>query len=482
MSSKQESGNQGRILVTGSTGYIGGRLVTDLLERGHTVRVLVRDEGRIIGRPWYGRVEVAVADMEDAEATARALENVDTAYYLVHSMRDGSDFAIREKRIVENFIQAASGVKHVIYLGGLQPRNNSGRTSRHLSSRSEVGQLLRDALPVTEFRAGPVIGSGSASFEMLRYLTERLPLMVTPRWVSNPIQCIGIHDMLDYLLAASEMEAAGIVEVGGNSLTFQEMMQVYAEVRGLKRIFLPVPVLTPGLAAEWIQFVTPISRNMAVPIVKGMISPLLADTTRAEELFPDIRPEQYRQSVQRALDKLNAGEVETHWSGARGNWPARELTHQEGLARDIRSVQVPASPQAVFAVVSSLGGRSGWLVDNWLWQIRGVLDKLAGGPGLRRGRRDPEELLQGESVDFWRVEEIRPGKLLRLRAEMRLPGAAWLQWEVMPEEGECRLMQSSLFAPTGTLGSLYWNLLYPVHNLMFGRLIRAIARRACSSS
>lgn len=469
----------GRILVTGSTGYIGGRLVVDLLERGYPVRVLVRDARRITGRIWHDSVEIVEADLEDAQATARALVGIDTAYFLVHSMQAGSDFAERERRIAENFIRAASEVRHVIYLGGLQPSGTSSKGSLHLRSRSEVGEMLRAALPVTEFRAGPVIGSGSASFEMLRYLTERLPLMVTPRWVSNQIQCIGIHDMLAYLLAAIDMEPAGVVEVGSPSLTFQEMMEVYADVRGLKRVFIPVPVLTPGLAAEWIQFVTPVSRNMAVPIVKGMISPLLADTSRAEELFPGIRPESYRRSVERALAKLSEGMVETHWSGARGAWPARELAHQEGLARDIRSLYVPASPQKVFAVLSSLGGQTGWLADNWLWQLRGVMDKIAGGPGLRRGRRDPRQLLAGESVDFWRVEEIRQDSLLRLRAEMKLPGSAWLQWEVRAENEGSRLMQSSLFAPTGTIGALYWNLLYPVHNLMFGRLIRAIANRAC---
>jgi uncharacterized protein YbjT (DUF2867 family) len=481
MTEDMQKGTAGRILVTGSTGYIGGRLVADLIDRSAAVRVFVRDAGRIAGRPWIDKVEVVEGDMEDADATAAALAGIDTAYYLVHSMQQGSDFAQRDRRIAENFIRAAGDVRHVIYLGGLQPVNAGNKSSQHLESRSEVGEMLRSALPVTEFRAGPVIGSGSASFEMLRYLTERLPLMVTPRWVSNQIQCIGIHDMLAYLLAAGEREASGIVEVGSSSLTFQEMMEVYADVRGLKRIFIPVPVLTPALAAEWIQFVTPISRNMAVPIVKGMISPLLADTTRAEELFPEIRPEQYRASVQRALDRLHAGDVETHWSGAQGSWPVRDVMHEEGVARDVRSVLVTADPAAVFSVVSSLGGRTGWLVDNWVWQLRGTLDKLIGGPGLRRGRRHPSQLMQGESVDFWRVEEMEQGRLLRLRAEMKLPGTAWLQWEIRPEDGGSRLMQSAMFAPTGTMGSLYWNMLYPIHNMMFGRLIRAIARRAVAA-
>lgn len=467
------------VLVTGATGYIGGRLVPALLERGYTVRVLARDSRRVAGRDWAGDVEVVEGDLEDPESTARALAGMDAAYYLVHSMQAGADFAGRDRRAAQNFIAGGQHLRHVVYLGGLVPKVEAGSSaSAHLSSRSEVGKLLRDNLPTTELRAGPVIGSGSASFEMLRYLTERLPVMVAPRWVKNRIQCIGIRDMLAYLLEALDGSPVGVVDVGSDALNFREMMQQYASVRGLKRVIIPVPVLTPGLAAEWIQFVTPISRNMAVPIVKGMIYPLLADTAKARELYPQVKPESYRASVRRALSKLEAGDVETHWSGAQGRPPVRELTHWEGMARDVRSVYVSAAPEQVFAIVSTLGGRRGWLSDNWLWRLRGVLDKMVGGPGLRRGRRDPRELLRGETVDFWRVEEIRAPELLRLRAEMKLPGAAWLQWEIIREESGCRLVQSSLFAPAGTLGWLYWNALYPVHNKIFGRLLRAVAAKA----
>jgi hypothetical protein len=371
-------------------------------------------------------------------------------------------------------------VQLVIYLGGLMPE--AGQASTHLASRAEVGKILRAGLPTTELRAGPIIGAGSASFEMVRYLTERLPVMVAPRWVGNPVQPVAVRDVLSYLLAALEREPLGVVEIGGDALSFKQMMEVYAQVRGLRRMIVPVPVLAPGLAARWVGLVTPIPNRLAVPIIEGVIHPLLADTARARLLFPVIQPLTYRSAVEEALGAIERGEVETRWSGALGSGSTVELSDREGLIREVRSVRIEASPQGVFETFSSLGGDRGWLVWNWAWWLRGLVDRVTGGPGLRRGRRHPRELLAGEAVDFWRVEMVVPPRLLRLRAEMNLPGRAWLQWEAVPDGDGTRLVQTALFAPVGLAGALYWNLLYPAHRMIFSGLVRAIAREAMAEA
>jgi uncharacterized protein YbjT (DUF2867 family) len=299
------------VLVTGATGYIGSRLVPALIAAGHSVRVLVRSRSSLRQHPWAKEVQAVEGDIADHAAAAEALQGVKIAYYLVHSMAAGPRFADLDARAARSFIAGAGGIEHVIYLGGLVPAEMDTALSEHLSSRQEVGQMLRDSLPVTEFRAGPVIGAGSASFEMVRHLTDKLPVMVAPRWISNLIQCIGIDDMLAYLIEAVDAGPAGIVEVGSDRITFRQMMLTYAAVRGLKRVIIPVPVLTPGLAAEWIQFVTPISRNLAVPIVKGMIKSLVADTAKAEMLFPQVRPASFRSCVEHALGMSRAALDET---------------------------------------------------------------------------------------------------------------------------------------------------------------------------
>ena len=469
-----------RVLVTGATGYIGGRLIPRLIERGHGVRILVRDPRRIAGRPWFERVEVAQADLMDSRGLRDALDGMDAAYYLVHSMYAHGSFVDLDRRAARNFIEAAGGIRQVIYLGGLLPQGP--RLSAHLSSRAEVGAMLREHLPALEFRAGPVIGAGSGSFEMLRYLTERLPLMITPRWVSNEVQPIAIEDVLAYLLLGLERSATGIVEIGGERLTFRKMMEEYAAVRGLKRTIVPVPVLAPALAARWVGLITPIPNRLAVPLIQGVISPVVADTTRAEHLFPEVRPIRYREAVRMALDHTLAGRVETRWSSALGGGPAYEVSDWEGLIREVRSLHVAAPPEQVFRVFTSLGGDRGWLVWNWAWRLRGWFDRISGGPGLRRGRRDPRELLAGEAVDFWRVEEIDPPRLLRLRAEMRMPGKAWLQWEAQAEAGGTRLVQTAGFEPDALAGWAYWWGLYPIHRLVFSDLVRAIAREALKAA
>jgi len=465
-----------RILVTGATGYIGGRLVPRLVEEGHQVRVLVRDPGRIAGRPWADRVELAVGDVEAPASLSTACRGVDTAYYLVHLMGSGRDFPERDRAAARNFVAAAAGVGRVIYLGGLVPQGE--RISPHLASRAEVGAILRAGLPTLEFRAGPVIGSGSASFEMVRYLTERLPAMIAPRWILNEVQPIAVRDVLSYLLLALERGEEGVYNIGSAPLTFKAMMQEFARVRGLRRLIVPVPVLAPKLAALWVGLVTPIPNRLAVPLIEGVVHPVVADTSVARSTYPEVEPTPYPEAVRRALRTIEASGVQTRWSGAIGPDPFFELAEVEGLIRETRRTWTPASCESVFRVLSSLGGDRGWLFWNWAWRVRGVLDRLVGGPGLRRGRRDPTALLPGDAVDFWRVEAVEPPRLLRLRAEMKLPGQAWLQWEAEPENGGTQLVQSALFAPKGLSGTLYWKALYPAHKIIFSAMVRRIAREA----
>jgi uncharacterized protein YbjT (DUF2867 family) len=463
------------ILVTGATGYIGGRLIPRLIEAGHRVRVLVRDASRIAGRSWVQSVDVAVGNILDRDAVARALADVDVAYYLVHSMMTAG-FRDTDRRAAETFVSAAPpSLRRVVYLGGLLPRGE--QRSQHLRSRAEVGEILRASLRALEFRAGPIIGSGSASFEMLRYLTERLPAMVAPRWIENLVQPVAIRDVLSYLVAAAEDGGTGVVEIGADRLRFRDMMLTYASVRGLRRRIIAVPVLAPRVAGLWVGLVTPIPNRLAVPLIEGIVEPVVADTQRARELFPQIAPLSYRDAVTAAL-KPDL-EVETRWSGAlHGGAAGFELTDREGLMREVRSLPVNASASRIFGTFTSLGGDRGWRVWNSAWRLRGFMDRILGGPGLRRGRRHPQQLLIGEALDFWRVEALEPDRLLRLRAEMKVPGQAWLQWEVVREGALNRLVQTAMFAPRGLFGAIYWYALYPLHARIFSDLARVIASEA----
>ncbi len=463
-----------RILVTGATGYIGGRLIPRLLAAGHAVRVMVRDASRIAGRPWLPDVEVAVGDVLDRDSLVRALEGADQAFYLIHSMM-AAGFETLDRSGAENFGSAApSTLRKVIYLGGLLPKGE--QRSKHLRSRAEVGSTLARSLPVLEFRAGPIIGSGSASFEMVRYLTERLPAMVAPRWIDNQVQPIAIDDVLRYLVAAVDRDETGVVEIGADRLTFRQMMQGYASIRGLRRIIVPVPVLAPRVAGLWVGLVTPIPNSLAVPLMEGIVEPVLADTSRARAMMPAIDPMTYREAVSAALEE--AEDAETRWSGALHATNVVELTDREGAIREVRSIEVGAPPSRVFDSFTSLGGARGWLAWNGAWWLRGALDRLVGGPGLRRGRRHPQHLLPGEALDFWRVDSIEHDRLLRLRAEMKVPGDASLQWEVAAEGSGSRLVQTAMFVPRGLAGVLYWYLLYPLHARIFSDLASAIARDA----
>jgi uncharacterized protein YbjT (DUF2867 family)/uncharacterized protein YndB with AHSA1/START domain len=411
------------------------------------------------------------------------MSGVRVAYYLIHSMGAGADFEQRDIIAARNFGNAAkaAGVERIIYLGGLA--ESSSELSHHLRSRQQTGEALREAgVSVTEFRAGVIVGSRSVSFEMIRYLTERVPVMICPRWVYTRTQPIGIRDVLDYLTAAVAVpESTGrIIEIGGaDVVTYGEMMMTYAKARGLRRWLVPVPVLTPRLSSLWVNLVTPIPSSIARPLVEGLRNENVVRDNLVRELFPSIRPADYRTSVDRALEQLEASTVETAWSDALST-SQRDvapvvLTDQEGMIVEHRSRIVSAKPSRVFEAFTGLGGKRGWLYMDWAWRLRGLADRIVGGVGMRRGRRDPNKLRVGDALDFWRVEAVEPGRLLRLRAEMKVPGKAWLQFTATPREDSTTLLeQTAFFAPKGLAGLLYWYALYPIHRIIFSGLVERI--------
>jgi uncharacterized protein YbjT (DUF2867 family) len=479
------------ILVTGVTGYVGGRLVPRLLAAGYRVRCLARDPTRLEGRAWLNQVELAQGDMLQSDSLAAAMRDVWVVYYLVHSLGSGNDFSERDLAAARNCAQAAraAGVKRIIYLGGLG--NPQANLSPHLRSRQQTGEVLCEAgVPVTEFRAAVIVGSGSLSFEMIRYLTERLPVMICPKWVFTRIQPIAIRNVLDYLVAALACpESAGrVLEIGGKDvLTYSGMMTGYAHARGLKRRLIAVPVLTPRLSSYWVHLVTPIPAAIAQPLIKGLGNEVIVRDDTALRLFPDIELLDFETSVRLALARVQTQGVETAWSDAltssQGDRIPVTLISREGLIIEQRQRAVPAPVEAVYRSFARLGGKRGWLYMDWAWQLRGMLDRLCGGVGMRRGRRDPEDLRVGDSLDFWRVEMVEPGRLIRLRAEMKVPGRAWLEFEGRPEsQQQTLLLQTAFFEPKGLLGLLYWYALYPIHSLIFSGLIREIARQAGSES
>lgn len=473
-----------RILVTGATGYIGGRLVPRLLAKDHFVRCLARDYRRLQDRPWPG-VEIVDGDLAEPETLPFALEGIDAAYYLAHSMTGGRAFREQDGRMAEAFGEAAqrAGVKRIIYLGGL---GDPGEIrSKHLISRQEVGSKLAAAgVPVVEFRAAVIIGSGSASFEMIRHLTDRLPMIFAPRWVNTRCQPIGIRSVLDYLEEALEQtEAQGIYEIGGaDVLTYRQMILGYAQAKGLRRLILPIYMPGPAFSSRMIHLLTPIPHHLAAPLLESLGTEVVVRDDRALRTF-SVRPTGYAEALRRALGRVAADDVETTWSSSlastAGRQPiGRQLDNQEGLLVERHWRKIQAAPERVLEVVCGLGGQSGWPSGDALWQLRGAIDRLLGGVGMRRGRRHPRSLRVGDPVDFWRVEALVPGRLLRLRAETKLPGRAWLQFEVRPDGRRTHLEQTTFFEPHGLLGNLYWYALRPAHRFLFPGLIQAIQLRS----
>lgn len=452
------------------------------------MRCLVRDASRLQGRPWCAEVDLVEGDVLRPDSLRAAMDGVAAAYYLVHSLGAGANFSERDVQAARYFGAAAkaAGVGRIIYLGGLG--DPAADLSAHLRSRQQTGEALRESgLSVTEFRAGVIVGSGSLSFEMIRYLTERVPVMICPRWVYTRIQPIAVRNVLDYLVEALRVPASAsqIIEIGGaDVITYGEMLTFYAEVRGLRRWLVPVPVLTPKLSSYWVHFVTPIPAAIARPLIAGLRNEIIVRDDLAGRLFPDVHLLPYRTAVKLALEKLEVGAVETAWFGAistsQGDVSPVTLTTHEGMIMEQRQMPVDAPVDAIFRAFTGLGGARGWLYLNWTWQLRGAIDRLCGGVGLRRGRRDADDIRVGEALDFWRVEALEPGRLLRLRAEMKVPGKAWLQFEVNAQEGDCRpvLTQTAFFAPKGLMGLAYWYLLYPIHGVIFGGMIRRLATRA----
>lgn len=477
-----------KILVTGTTGYIGGRLVPRLLRQGYKVRCFVRDPERLRHRPWENQVEVVQGDVLAYETLAPALDGIDVAYYLIHSMGAGEDeFAERDRRAADNFGKAAqeAGLQRIIYLGGIQPK--ADRLSKHLQSRLETGDHLRRwAVPVTEFQAAVIVGSGSLSFELIRYLTERVPVLITPKWVRTPTQPIAVRNVLEYLTQALDVpESAGrIVEIGGEDvLTYGAMFRGYARVRGLRRLILDVPVLTPRLSSHWVGLVTPVNSKIARPLIEGLDNEVVVHDETARQLF-DVDLLSYEEAVRRALDRFDRDDVETMWSGAVSSSiddaeMIETLEEKEGLIRERLQIKVQAAPETVFGVIKSLGGETGWLYANVLWKVRGFVDLLVGGIGLRKSRRSYAHVREGDAIDFWRVEAVEENRLLRLRAEMKVPGKAWLQYEVAPADAACSVVtQTAFYEPKGLFGLLYWYFLYLPHRLIFPGMLRALGRRA----
>lgn len=483
-----------RCLVTGATGYVGGRLVRELLAKGHTVRVLARTPDKLRDFPWADQIEVVQGDAGDEQAVASAMQGMDVAYYLLHSLQEGPNLEAAEQAMASSFASAArsSALRRIVYLGGLAPDIQLREMSPHMRSRVQVGEILRrSGVPTAEFRAAVIIGSGSASFEMLRYLTERLPAMITPRWVRTKTQPIAIRDVLRYLVKAADLPPSvnRAFDIGGPEvLTYQEMMHRYAAVAGLRpRIILPINLLSPQLSSHWVGLVTPVPRSIARPLVRSLRHPAICHEHDIAQWIPDP-PEgliTFDRAVELALTRIREANVATRWTGASTpGAPSEPLPGDPSWAggslyTDVRELDTDASPEALWKAVECIGGQNGWYSSSILWEARGLIDRAVGGVGLRRGRRDPRHLMVGEVVDFWRVEERLPPRLLRLRAEMKMPGRAWLEFTVTPREGGgSHLTQRAVYWPKGLAGHAYWWSVAPFHAFVFPPMVRHIVERA----
>ncbi len=477
------------ILIAGATGYIGGRLLAALEMRGHSVRCLARRPEHLLPRVGL-KTDVVKGDCLDAHSLGKAFKGIDTAYYLVHSMGSAKDFEDQDRVAAKNFGAAAcaAGVRRIIYIGGLG--DSDKQLSKHLRSRHETGEVLRaSGVPTIELRSGIVLGSGSLSFELIRALVERLPVMVCPTWVRTPTQPISIEDLIQYCLAALKLphdETSRVVEIGGaDQVSYREIMLEYARQRGLRRWLIPVPLLTPRLSSLWLGLTTPIYARIGRKLVESLRNPTIVLDKGARTLF-SIHPMGLQESIARAFRNEDAELAATRWSdavsssGLEMSWGGIRLGSR---LFDLRSVNVFVPPQEAFAPIRCIGGRNGWYCLNWLWRLRGAMDLLVGGIGMRRGRRNPEELAVGDTLDWWRVEAYEPDRRLRLVAEMKLPGRAWLEFEVKSGTGSGSIIrQTAVFDPAGLFGLCYWYAIYPLHAAIFGGMLHGIARRAKNST
>ena len=469
-----------RILILGASGYVGSHLAPRLAAAGHEVRAAGRRRETLEAREWAG-VEIAQADALDPQSLGPAFEGVDLVYYLIHSMAAGADFPERDRRAARNARLAAerAGVGRIIYLGGLQPE---GTASAHLASRRETGETLRaGAVPVTEVRAGIVVGAGSAAFEVIRDLVYHLPVMVTPRWVRSRTQPIALDDLIEYLARLPEAAPPGsrIYDVGGPEvIRYQDLLARFARIVGRRLLIVPVPALSPRLSSYWLDLVTAVPSSVARPLIDGLRHDLVVDPAADLQALIPIRLSACEEAIRAALDGERAAELPARWT--EGSFAMRD--HRADISFYSRGERVErscaASPEAVWRAVSAIGGGNGWYYANWLWNLRGWLDRLVGGVGRRRGRRRPTELRPGDALDFWRVAGVAPGRRLTLLAEMKLPGIAVLEFEVAPDGEGARIVTTARFHPAGAVGLLYWYALWPVHKRIFAGLTDAIVERA----
>jgi len=471
------------ILLTGATGYVGGVLLTELEREGHRVRCLARRPGKLAGKT-APDTEIMAGDASDPDDLARACAGIDTAYWLVHSMESGVDFERADRLAAERFAVAAkaAGVRRLIYLGGLGAEDD--QLSAHLRSRHEVGAILRaSGLDVVEFRASIIVGAGSFSFDLVRTLVERLPVMICPAWLATPTQPIAITDVVAYLAAAVSLPPGPprIFEIGGpDKVSYGAIMQEYARQRGLNRLMIPVPVLTPRLSSLWLKLVTPRYSKVGRKLIDGLKNPTVVTSDAALREFA-IRPRNLATAVGEATEQEDAAFAGKRWADLAD---AEELPRRYGGAHqgtrlvDHRHQVISVSPERAFAAIERIGGTNGWYAANWLWTLRGWLDQLIGGPGMARGRRDPDRLRTGDTLDCWRVEICEPPRRLRLAAEMKLPGRGWLEFEVVPRDGDVTIHQTAVFDPRGLGGLAYWYAIWPLHELVFRRMLAGIARHA----
>ncbi len=483
MSEQSRQGGE-LVLLTGATGYVGGRLLGALRDAGRRVRCMTRRPDELAAR-LGDDVEVVQGDVLDPATLGPALEGVTAAYYLIHSMGSGEEYERQDREAAANFARAArdAGIERILYLGGL---GGDGPLSKHLRSRQEVGGILRESgVPTIEFRASIIIGSGSLSFEMIRSLVRRLPVMTTPRWVRNRAQPIAVEDVIAYLVEALDtpINGSAVYEIGGpDGVSYGELMRECARQRGLRRLIIPVPVLSPGLSSLWLGLITPLYARVGRQLIEGIRYETVVTDDAAMRTF-SVKPRGYREAIARALSNEDQQFAATRWSDALSSSPSPRRSGWGGerfgtRLVDRRQLSSHVSSERVFAAIERIGGRTGWYYGDWLWRLRGLIDEAVGGAGHRRGRRDPDRLQPGDTVDWWRVEAIERSRLLRLRAEMRLPGRGWLQFEVQPATSGCEVHQTAIFDPEGLLGLAYWYALWPIHSFVFAGMIRGISRAA----